>query len=59
VPTETYNRYRVAGVNPSRGTAKVKSDSEPVVNNGDRATGATAVAIFDTISQAATDAHSN
>jgi len=28
------------------------------VNNGDRATGATAVAIFDTTSQAATGAHS-
>ena len=41
------------------GIAKVKSVSGPVVNSGVRATGATAVAIFDTRSQAATDAHSN
>ena len=41
------------------GIARVKSVSGPVVNNGVRATGATAVAIFDAKSHVATDAHSN
>jgi hypothetical protein len=48
----------VAGVNPSKGIARVKSVSWPVVNSGVRATGATAVPIFDTMFQAATEAHS-
>jgi len=46
-------------MSPSIGTARVKSVSWPVVNSGVRATGATAVAIFDATSQAATGAHSN
>jgi hypothetical protein len=48
----------VAGVSPSRGIVRVKSVSEPVVNRDVRATGATAVPIFETRSQTDTGAHS-